>query len=78
VNVPLVVLTLECGQRSGPDLTVERESSFWETANESSSIIIILCKLWRKNEGQDKIAEHAVMAVILVLVVATFPWGKQS
>jgi hypothetical protein len=26
------------GQRSGPDVTVERESSFWETANESSSI----------------------------------------
>jgi len=31
----------------------------------------LLCKLWRKNEGQD-IAEYAViLAVILVLVVGT-------
>ena len=31
----------------------------------------LLCKLWRKNEGQD-IAEYAaILAVILVLVVGT-------
>jgi Flp pilus assembly pilin Flp len=31
----------------------------------------LLCKLWRKNEGQDMAEYAAILAVILVLVVAT-------
>jgi Flp pilus assembly pilin Flp len=31
----------------------------------------LLCKLWRKNEGQDMAEYAATLAVILVLVVAT-------
>jgi Flp pilus assembly pilin Flp len=31
----------------------------------------LLCKLWRKSEGQDMAEYAAILAVILVLVVAT-------
>src|ERR1700728_3975938 len=55
------------GQRSGPDLTGRTGTELLGNGQMNH----LLCKLWRKNEGQD-IAEYAaILAVILVLVVGT-------